>query len=110
MTQSEIKALASKIVGDGKSPNKWFVTAGPYCVKGEEAVILQGFDAEKDVTTYGPFLSREEALECYDGLDLDANVGIGQVFIEDRKTGTVKEKFLRAKVRVVYEEDEYSDF
>lgn len=108
MTQQEIKALASKIVGDGKSPNKWFVTAGPYCQKGDDYVLLQGFDPVKDVTTYGPFLSPEDALECYEGLDLDANVGIGQVFVEDRKTGTVKEKFLRAKVRVVYEEDEYT--
>jgi len=30
MTQSEIKALASEIIGDGQLPNKFFVTTGPW--------------------------------------------------------------------------------
>ena len=32
MTQSEIKTLASEIIGDGQLPNKFFVTTSPFVI------------------------------------------------------------------------------
>ena len=32
MTQQEIQKMATEIIGDGQSPNKWFVTQSPYII------------------------------------------------------------------------------
>ena len=93
--------MACKVVGDGKSPNKFFVSVSPYYQVDigdyqREAAVLEGFDAEADLFMFGPFKTLEEALDCFDDHDLCAEGGIGSVTIEDRETGTVKEKFLVA--------------
>jgi hypothetical protein len=113
MTQVEIKALASKIIGDGQLPNKFFVTEGPYVLvrwRGYEYESdfkkLEGFE-DTQSTTYGPFDSYEEALEQYNDIDLDAEYGIGQVFIEDRLSGQMIEKYLEQEQRIVYNQVEY---
>jgi hypothetical protein len=112
MTQQEIKALATEIVGDGKSPNKWFVTQSPWIKCHEEdnnldQKLLPDFK-ETDVYTE-VFDSYEEACDAYDDVELDPDLGIGSVMIEDREIGTVKERFLTEKIRVDYFEDEQDD-
>jgi len=113
MTQSEIKKLASEIIGDGQTPNMWFVTTSPYIRIpntdfGYHDAMLE--DAvESDACTYGPFETYEEAVDCYDEQTLDIEYGIGSVCIEDRMCGTVTEKWLTKKVTVIYEEYMYDD-
>lgn len=109
MTQAEIKKLASEIIGDGQSPNQWFVTTGPYIQKGDgEYDMIKGY-TDSDSYTYGPFNDFEEAVDCYDEQELDVNYGVGQVMIEDRENGTVVEKWLTKKVVVQYVEDQRDD-
>lgn len=114
MTQQEIKDMARNMVGDGGTPNMWFVTVGPYVILKDDYddssyEIIDGYDKDKDAHTYGPFNSYKEALECYDDHSLDVDSGVGQVFIEDRQCGVVKEKWLTKKMVVEYEEDEVDD-
>jgi hypothetical protein len=112
MTQAEIQVLASNIIGDGQSPNKWFVTQSAY-VKHYvsdwemDSKILKGF-SDTDIHTQ-VFDSYEDALDAYDGIYLDPDLGIGSVMIEDREIGVVKEKWLTEKVVIEYVEDEHDD-
>jgi len=104
--------LARELVGDGdKENNLWFVTCGPFiCVNSDgecDSELLEGFDPEKDTHTYGPFTSYENACKKYDSIDLDFREGIGQVFIEDRAYGQIKEKFLEKVVIVDYSYNEH---
>lgn len=115
LSQDEIKELAKQMVGDGESPNKWFVTVSPYIVYYKPndtepyTKLIDDFYKE-DTFTYGPYDTYEDALAAYEDHDLDETHGIGQVFIEDRKTGTVKEKWLEEKISVRYLQNEYSDY
>lgn len=113
MTQAEVKKLASEIIGDGQTPNQWFVTTGPYVmVKNEfgdhDYELIEGY-SDKDTYTHGPFDNYEDAVDCLDDQDLDVEYGVGQVCIEDRQCGTVYEKWLTKKVKVVYDEDSRDD-
>jgi hypothetical protein len=108
------KAMAREMVGDGQTPNLWFVTYGPYVAVhngdyGYDFELIEGYDSDKDTDTQGPFTSYEEALEKYDEIELSFDYGVGQVFIEDRECGTVTEKWLYKRVRTEYVEDEYDN-
>ena len=118
MTQDQIKEMAREMVGDGGTPNKWFVTAAPYVavevdssIRGEgmSFELIDGYDNQKDVFTYGPFDTYEEAVECYHEQELYEGIGVGQVMIEDRQCGTVREKWLTKRMVVEYEEEEQDD-
>jgi preprotein translocase subunit YajC len=110
------KELARELVGDGRHgrvvKNLWFVTEGPYHMVNKDGdndyELLDGY-SDEDTHTYGPFLSYEDACEKYDEIDLDACGGIGQVIIEDRECGQVKEKFLVKKIVIDYDYDENDD-
>jgi len=109
----EAKDLAREIVGDGKSNNLWFVTSGPYMLERtdhyeSDYVLLDGY-SESDSECFGPFFSYEDACKKYDDIDLDPHSGVGQVFIEDRLIGTVKEKFLEKIITVDYSYNEHDD-
>ena len=106
MTQTEIKKLASEMVGDGKHPNMFFVTKAPYIIINSDLEIMEGY-VDSDSETYGPFNSYNEALECFNETELDITLGTGQIFIEDRLVGTIKEKFLVEEVTITHYEDEY---
>jgi len=111
MTQAEVKKLASEIIGDGQTPNQWFVTTSAYIRNinnGNEQELIEGY-SEKDTCTYGPFNDFEDAVDCLDDQELSVKHGVGQVCIEDRMCGTVTEKWLTKKVTVIYEEDMYDD-
>ena len=112
--QTLTKQLAREMVGDGQSPNLWFVTYGPYIAVHDgdmsyDFELIEGYDAEKDTYTFGPFASYEDALKEYDEIELSFDYGVGQAFIEDRECGTVTEKWLYKKVKVVYEQHEYDN-
>jgi len=113
MTQAEIKKLASEIIGDGQTPNMWFVTTGPY-IKipntdfGYHDAMIEGY-TDKDTCTHGPFNDFEDAVDCFDEQELDVNYGVGHAMIEDRENGVVVEKWLTKRVQVVYEEDMHDD-
>lgn len=118
MTQQEVKVLACQIIGDGGTPNMFFVTKYPdvYVVDefgdgNSETVDWLKEEHRKDnyVHTYGPFHSYSEAQNAYDELELDTYTGICTVVMEDRRTGTIKEKFLRKVVTVDYHFGEHDD-
>ena len=107
------KDLASEIIGDGKSPNAWFVTQSPYFMKYKdgygESFLLDGFDVADYSVTFGPFFSYTDACAQYDQIELDPYDGVGTVTIEDRKIGVVKEKFLEERITVDYSYNEVDD-
>ena len=107
------KDLASEIIGDGKSPNVWFVTQSPYYMKYKdgygESFLLDGFDAADYSVMFGPFFSYKAACDQYDEIELEAYDGVGTVTIEDRKIGVVKEKFLEERITVDYSYNEVDD-
>jgi hypothetical protein len=112
MTQQEIKALASEIIGDGNTPNKFFVTTSPYFYEidefgGGQHKLLDGYDSDETLTYVYDTL--EEAEDMYDELELDIYEGIGSVVIEDRLSGQIKEKSLQAIVTVEYSMIENDD-
>lgn len=112
MTNQEAKQLAIEIVGDGKSPNKFFVSSGPYYFEVDEygdreAVLLDGFTDNHVETTI--FDTLEDAEKYYNEIELDIYDGVGQVMIEDRMTGVIKEKTLEKVVRVEYSMIEVDD-
>lgn len=107
------KDLASEIIGDGKSPNVWFVTQSPYFMKYKdgygESFLLEGFDAAEYSIMFGPFFSYKDACAQYDEIELEAYDGVGTVTIEDRKIGVVKEKFLEERITVDYSYNEIDE-
>ena len=112
MTNEQAKAMATEMVGDGKSPNKFFVTSSPcYLVtdefEGRDFELLDGYDIKDGETRV--FDTLEEAENYYDEIDLDIYQGIGSVMIEDRKSGTIKEKRLEKIVKIDYMVSEYDD-
>jgi len=107
------KDLASEIIGDGKSPNVWFVTQSPYYMKYKdgygESFLLDGFDAADYTVMFGPFFSYKAACDQYDEIELEAYDGVSTVTIEDRVIGVVKEKFLEERITVDYSYNEVDD-
>jgi hypothetical protein len=107
------KDLASEIIGDGKSPNVWFVTQSPYYMKYKdgygESFLLDGFDASDYSVMFGPFFTYKDACAQYDEIELEAYDGVGTVTIEDRKIGVVKEKFLEERITIDYSYNEIDD-
>jgi hypothetical protein len=107
------KDLASEIIGDGKSPNVWFVTQSPYFMKYKdgygESFLLDGFDASEYSVMFGPFFSYKDACAQYDEIELEAYDGVGTVTIEDRVIGVVKEKFLEERITVDYSYNEIDE-
>ena len=112
MTQKEIKKLASEIIGDGQSPNKFFVTTAPYVTivdeSGErESEMLEGFTEDNIWTEV--FDTYEEAKEFYDLTELDHYNGVCQIVLEDRLTGVIKETGLEKVVTIKYTQVGYDD-
>ena len=111
LSQAQISELAKEIVGDGKSPNKFFVTVSPYfTVENEddfESELLDGYtDKDTEICLFDTF---EQANRQYDSVDLEPHSGVATVMIEDRMTGTIKQKELTKIVRVDYSYREYDD-
>ena len=107
------KDLAMNIIGDGKSPNVWFVTQSPYFMKYKdgygESFLLDGFDAAEYSVMFGPFFSYKDACAQYEEIELEAYDGVGTVTIEDRVIGVVKEKFLEERITVDYSYNEIDE-
>jgi len=112
MTQAEIKALASEIIGDGQLPNKFFVTTGPWVTIVDEfgdleSELLDGF-YESDTWTQ-VFDTYEEANKHFENIDLDIYDGTAQILLEDRKIGVIKETRLEKVVKIDYVQTGNSD-
>jgi len=112
MTQSEKKALASQIIGDGKLPNKFFVTTGPWVTLvdeygDQESELLDGYTEHDSVTEV--FDTYEEANEYFQRIELDIYDGTAQILLEDRKTGVIKETRLEKILKVEYMQTGHSD-
>lgn len=112
MTQDEIKALASEIVGDGQTPNRFFVTTSPHVYVITEGgdhdfELLEGFSNEDSETEV--FETYDDAKEYYESVDLDVYSGTSYVILEDRLTGVISEKSLEKFVSVEYSFMEHSD-
>ena len=111
--KAAVKKLASEIIGDGKSPNMWFVSKSPYFMKYKdgygESFLLDGYSEDGENKLYGPFYTYHDACEMYNNIELDHYDGVGTVTIEDRKIGVVKEKFLEERIVVDYSFNEVDD-
>lgn len=113
LSETSPEKLAVEMVGDGKDPNKFFVTVSPsYMVESDEfgemeSEYFPGY-SKKDAQTF-IFDTFEEASEFYNQQDLDFYEGVGSVVIEDRKAGTIKDKYLLKMVSVSYSQEEIDD-
>ena len=112
MTQSEIKKLASEVIGDGQLPNKFFVTTGPWVTVvdeygDQEFELLDGYNEDDTVTEV--FDSYEEANKYFESIELDIYDGTAQILLEDRKTGVIKEVGLQKVIKVDYVQTGHSD-
>jgi hypothetical protein len=112
MTQAEIKALASEIIGDGQLPNKFFVTTSPWVTIVDEygdqdSELLDGFRPSDTWTQV--FDTYEEANDHFQKIELDIYDGTAQVCIEDRLTGQIKEISLQKVIKVDYIQTGNSD-
>lgn len=112
MTQAEKKLLATQIVGDGQSPNRFFVTTSPYVTIVDEfgdhdSEMLKGFN-DDDVWTE-VFDTYEEANKHFENIELDIYDGIAQIMLEDRLTGVIKEVSLEKVMKVDYVQTGNSD-
>jgi hypothetical protein len=101
-TQQKLSAdqLATKIVGDGKSPNLYFVTLSfGWKYENYEEEPTQAKNSLQSVTM-GPFTSKQKAMETFNSITLNATEKItGQtlsgVMMEDRQYGVLMEKYLK---------------
>jgi hypothetical protein len=112
MTQAEKKLLATQIVGDGQSPNRFFVTTSPYVTIVDEfgdhdSEMLKGFN-DDDVWTE-VFDTYEEANKHFENIELDIYDGIAQIMLEDRLTGVIKEVSLEKVMKVDYVQTGHSE-
>jgi len=88
---------ARKMVGDGKKPNKFFVTLGYghiYDVVAEDSYVVAD-TVQKNSETIAMVDSFDEALAIADKYDLDLEEQddmLTQIMIEDRSVGTVYER------------------
>lgn len=112
MTNQEKKDLASEIVGDGKTPNKFFVTTGPWVTSvdeygDQESKLLDGYswlDTDTEV-----FDTYEDANKYFHSIELDIYEGVSQVLLEDRLTGIIKDVHLEKIVKVDYMQTGHND-
>ncbi len=112
MANEQARAMATEMVGDGQSPNKFFVTSSPYYLVIDEfgyreSELLDGYPDSYVETKV--FDTLDEAEEYYDQIDLDIYEGIGSVMIEDRLTGQLKEKALEKIFKVDYVMTEHDE-
>jgi hypothetical protein len=112
MTKAAIKVFASKVIGDGQMPNKFFVTTSPWINIVDEFgdiqfELLDGY-TEND-TQIQVFDTYEEANDHFQRIELDIYDGTAQVCIEDRLTGQIKQISLQKVIKVDYIQTGNSD-
>jgi hypothetical protein len=114
-----VAKLATKVVGDGKEPNQFFVTmSNDYMYKNDENELVYYSDSfinapvkaedHIETETFGPFEELKDAMKKVDNIDLSETTGPRMVIVEDRKTGQIYEKFLQAEKTIVWS-DEIND-
>lgn len=106
--ETSIMELAKNLVGDGKSPNKYFVTIayGWYLPANDEADAIQVENSLDCVTVL--FTDKQNAINFYESVLTYQYEGkitpetISQVILEDRKTGVIMDKILKARTTTGY--------
>jgi hypothetical protein len=111
----EAAAMAKKEVGDGKEPNHFFVTkSNDYLYTLDNEVKWYSDDHKSapiqvedqiEVETFGPYNTLDDAMKTADKIDLTETTGPRYVMVEDRKTGQVYEKYLKAEMRLSWNEE-----
>lgn len=90
----EATAKAVEMVGDGQDPNVFFVTVGNSFSESDDDIVADG--QPKISYSIGMFNSRKEADSVCYGVHLNGNEGPVFARVEDRKGGTVYERYLVA--------------
>lgn len=117
----EAAEKAKQMVGDGGEPNYFFVTTSndyQFYDKVENEITYYFNDPKKapvkiedhiETETFGPFETFKEAMKKADKIDLSESVGPRRIIIEDRKSGTIYERAMEAKVTIVWSEEVKDD-
>lgn len=110
--QDALQASARAEVGDGKEPNKFWVSiSNDYLIKNADGDLdgSEEEDAQGGAKMLGVFGSWEQAKAKADDVSLDGDNGPRRVTIEDRQVGTVYERTLIKVVKPTWVEDERDD-
>lgn len=98
LKNTNIKELAKHMVGDGKKPNRYFVTIayGWYRPLGDDADAIQVDRSLESVTVL--FTNKQQAIDFYDNIPMEKSLPaitretIANVMVEDRLTGVIRDK------------------
>lgn len=105
-SQAAIRDMMISYIGDGQSPNMFFVTVSPYVryKDGDWGYNYKLADGatDEDFTYYGPFMDYATARKEFDEVDLYGTEA--SVTLEDRLTGTIAERYLEEVVTIEYSE------
>jgi len=115
----DIAERAKKQVGDGKEPNLFYVTINNdymyynesgdvtwYSDNSKEAPVIVEDHIEVEVFEFENF---KDAMKKVDETDINEEVGPRYVCLEDRKTGQIYEKFLKAEKKVIWGDETNDD-
>jgi hypothetical protein len=120
----EVAEKAVKLVGDGNEPNLFFVTVNnDYVFLDEDRNTTDHYFNDPDnakkapikiedhieMEVFGPFETLKEAMDKSKEIDLNEEIGPRSVIVEDRKSGTIYERYLEAKRKIVWQEEIQDD-
>jgi hypothetical protein len=111
---------AKSMVGDGKEPNFFFVTASnDYFYNNADGTLIAysedhhnapvKIEDHIEVETFPAFKNYKDAKKKADELELNQDVGPRHVYIEDRKSGQIYEKYLKVTVKPIWSDEEFDD-
>lgn len=104
---------AREMVGDGKTPNMFWVTvSNDYMIDTEEGIDYassHGDESYKAAKTIGEYTDIKDALNAADEVILNENDGPRYLMIEDRQYGTVYERYLHKQIKTIWEEEVNDD-
>lgn len=115
MTQEKIQKMASEMVGDGKKPNKFFVTVSNKYIYVRDGLgeiyeeLNDRIRPGQEESTTEVFDEFDDAMKYYEEVELSIDDSATEVILEDRLTGVIAHRYLTKKIRIDYEEDGYDD-
>ena len=120
----EAAELAKSKVEDGKEPNMFFVTTNnDYVFFDEDRKTTDHYfndpknsikapveiEDHIEMEVFGPFETLKDAMKKSKEIELNEEVGPRSVVVEDRKSGTIYERFMEAKRKIVWSEEVQDD-
>lgn len=110
-SQEALRDMVRTYVGDGGTPNMFFITLSPhvriYNQFGDWDYELADGANHDDFTHYGPYMDYATARKAFDEVELYGTET--SVMLEDRKTGTIVERSLEKVIVTEYHETCYDD-